>query len=108
LGESDVAVEPEDGALEIRRELGCDPGQSDVQGLEECAKRSTHLVLIDVAVCLEPRLVVVARETPKEVEGGGTKSLEIRVGDGHGVQLAMRWAVAPASHQQCRDVRERS
>src|SRR5881628_415125 len=73
LGEPDVAIDPEQRALGIAGDLGREPRQSDVQLFDQRAHRCADVVLVTLAMRLEPRLVVVAGEAAQESERRGSE-----------------------------------
>jgi hypothetical protein len=88
-------VQPERGALGVRRELGRDPRQSDVEGLEEGSEGLSQLGLEDVTVGLEPISSIVARQIAKKSDRGRTEAIEFSYGRRHSLQVAQARRVAP-------------
>src|SRR5439155_27151407 len=72
LGKSDIAIDPEHRALGVARDLGREPRQSDVHLFDQCAHGRADVVLVTLAMRLEPGLVVVAGGAAQKREGGGS------------------------------------
>src|SRR6476660_5972586 len=68
LREPDVAVDAEHRPLRIAADLGSEFGEPDVEILDQLAHRGADIVLVDVAMRLEPGLLIVAGELPEEAQ----------------------------------------
>src|SRR6266704_6215001 len=73
LGEPDVAIDPEHRTLGVARDLGREPRQPDVHLFDQCAHRRADVVLVTLAMRLEPGLVVVPSEAAQKGERGGSE-----------------------------------
>src|SRR5688572_18738624 len=83
LGEADVAIDPEHRAPDVTADLGGDASEADVHLLDQLAHRLPNLVLVFLAVILEPGFAVVALELPEEAKGS--------TGERHTMKDAALW-----------------
>src|SRR5258705_13776153 len=73
LGEPDVAIDPEQRALGVARDLRREACEPDVHLFDQRAHRRADVAFITVAMGLKPGLGVVARETAQEGERRGSE-----------------------------------
>ncbi len=109
LGESRVAVDPEDRVLRIGAQRDAARLEPLGQGRDELLQRHLQQPLVVGLARLEPRPLVVLGELGEEVDGVGREPGERGLGDGH---CGLRWSLGCAPRlyaaRLTRDHRRRS
>src|SRR6266566_734622 len=90
LGEPDVAIDPEHRALRVARDLRREPRQPHVYFLDQRAHRIADVVLVALAMRLEPRLVVVPGEATQKGERGGGEHGRAKLAHSRGTRHCLR------------------
>src|SRR5436309_223548 len=90
LREPDVAIDAEHRALGVARDLRREPRKPDVHFLDQRTHRIADVVLITLALRLEPRLVVVPGEAAQKGERGGSEHGRAKLAHSRGTRHCLR------------------
>src|SRR4051812_34498413 len=66
LRKPNVPVDAKHRSLRIADDLGCESGKPSVELFDQLSHRGARIVLVNIAMRLEPRLFVVPGELPEE------------------------------------------